>query len=45
LIGVAMMEARGDQSQRGAGEACFRSADAGETTKLIGGARVAVTEE
>jgi hypothetical protein len=31
--------------RRGAGEACFRSADAGETTKLTGRARVAVTEE
>jgi hypothetical protein len=31
--------------RRGAGEACFRSADVGETTKLTGGARVAVTEE
>ncbi len=30
--------------QRGAGEACFGSADAGETTKLTGRARVAVTE-
>jgi hypothetical protein len=27
------------------GEACFGSADAGETTKLTGGARVVVTEE
>jgi hypothetical protein len=31
--------------QRGAGEACFGSAYVGETTKLIGGARVAMTEE
>jgi hypothetical protein len=31
--------------RRGAGEACFGSADAGETTKLTSGARVAVTEE
>jgi hypothetical protein len=31
--------------ERGAGEACFGSTDAGETTKLTGGARVAVTEE
>jgi hypothetical protein len=31
--------------RRGAGEACFGSADVGETTKLTGGARVAVTEE
>jgi hypothetical protein len=31
--------------RRGAGEACFGSADAGETTKLTGGARMAVTEE
>jgi hypothetical protein len=38
-------EAWGDQLRRGAGEACFGSANAGETTKLIGGARVAVTEE
>jgi hypothetical protein len=38
-------EARGDQLRRGAGEACFGSADAGETTKVIGGAHVAVTEE
>jgi hypothetical protein len=30
---------------RGAGEACFGSADVGETTKLTGGARVVVTEE
>jgi hypothetical protein len=36
---------RGDQLRQGAGEACFGSADAGETTKLTGGARVAVTEE
>jgi hypothetical protein len=27
------------------GEACFRSTDAGETTKLTGGAHVAVIEE
>jgi hypothetical protein len=27
------------------GEACFGSADAGETTKLTGGAHMAVTEE
>jgi hypothetical protein len=38
-------EARGDQLRRGAGEACFGSTDAGEMTKLTGGARVAVTEE
>ena len=38
-------EARGDQLRRGAGEACFGSADAGEMTKLTGGARVVVTEE
>jgi hypothetical protein len=31
--------------RRGTGEACFGSADAGETTKLTGGARVAVTEQ
>jgi hypothetical protein len=31
--------------RRGAGEACFGSADVGETTKLTGRARVAVTEE
>jgi hypothetical protein len=31
--------------RRGAGEACFGSANAGETTKLTGGPRVAVTEE
>jgi hypothetical protein len=31
--------------RRGVGEACFGSADAGETTKLTGWARVAVTEE
>jgi hypothetical protein len=30
--------------RRGTGEACFGSADAGETTKLTSGARVAVTE-
>jgi hypothetical protein len=36
---------RGDQLQRGTGEACFRMADAGETTKLTSRARVAVTEE
>jgi hypothetical protein len=36
---------QGDQLWRGAGEACFGSADVWETTKLIGGARVAVTEE
>jgi hypothetical protein len=38
-------EARGNQLRRGAGEACFGSADVGETTKLTDGARVAVTEE
>jgi hypothetical protein len=31
--------------RQGAGEACFGSADAGETMKLTGGAHVAVTEE
>jgi hypothetical protein len=38
-------EARGDQLRLGTGEACFESADAGETTKLTGGACVTVTEE
>jgi hypothetical protein len=38
-------EARGDQLRRGTGVACFGSTDAGETMKLTGGARVAVTEE
>jgi hypothetical protein len=36
---------QGDQLRRGVGEVCFGSADAGETTKLTGGAHVAVTEE
>jgi hypothetical protein len=31
--------------RRGMGEACFGSADAGETMKLTGGARMAVREE
>jgi hypothetical protein len=35
----------GRSMRQGAGEACFGSADAGETTKLTGRARVAVTEE
>jgi hypothetical protein len=31
--------------RRGTGEACFGSANVGETTKLTSGVRVAVTEE
>jgi hypothetical protein len=44
LIGVAMMEARGDQLRRGAGEISAGVGRHGETTKLTSGSRVAVTE-